>query len=111
MAKWYGVIGYAVTVETDPGVWEETITERSYYGDTIRNTRMLQNSGEVNDNVNISNQISIVADPYANQNIYAMRYIEFMATKWKITNVDVQYPRLILTIGGVWNGGQNTITE
>lgn len=111
MAKWYGVIGYAVTVETDPGVWEETITERSYYGDTIRNTRMLQNSGEVNDNVNISNQISIVADPYANQNIYAMRYIEFMGTKWKITNVDVQYPRLILTIGGVWNGGQNTITE
>ena len=111
MAKWYGVIGYAVTVETDPGVWEETITERSYYGDTIRNTRMLQNSGEVNDNVNISNQISIVADPYANQNIYALRYIEFMGTKWKITNVDVQYPRLILTIGGVWNGGQNTITE
>lgn len=111
MAKWYGVIGYAVTVETDPGVWEDTITERSYYGDTIRNTRMLQNSGEVNDNVNISNQISIVADPYANQNIYAMRYIEFMGTKWKITNVDVQYPRLILTIGGVWNGGQNTITE
>lgn len=111
MAKWYGAIGYAVTVETDPGVWEETITERSYYGDTIRNTRMIQNSGEVNDNVNISNQISIVADPYANQNIYAMRYIEFMGTKWKITNVDVQYPRLILTIGGVWNGGQNTITE
>ena len=111
MSKWYGAIGYAVTVETDPGVWEDTITERSYYGDTIRNTRMLQNSGEVNDNVNISNQISIVADPYANQNIYAMRYIEFMGTKWKITNVDVQYPRLILTIGGVWNGGQNTITE
>ena len=104
MAKWYGVIGYAATVETDPGVWEETITERSYYGDTIRNTRMLQNSGEVNDNVNISNQISIVADPYANQNIYAMRYIEFMGTKWKITNVDVQYPRLILTIGGLYNG-------
>lgn len=104
MAKWYGKIGYAETVETDPGIWEEEITERPYYGDSYRNTRLLQNSGNVNDNINIANQISIVADPYANQNFHAMRYIEFMGTKWKITNVEVQYPRLILTIGGVFNG-------
>lgn len=105
MSKWYGKIGYAVTVEKIPGVWEEDITERSYYGDTYRNTRLLQNSGGVNDNVNIGNQISIVADPYANQNFHAMRYVEFMGTNWKITNVEVQYPRLILTIGGVYNDG------
>ena len=104
MAKWYGKIGYAETIETAPGVWEEQITERSYYGDSIRNTRLLQNSGGVNDNVNIGNQISIVADPYAVDHIYAMRYVEFQGSNWKITNVDVQYPRLILTIGGVDNG-------
>ena len=103
MAKWYGKIGYAETVETEPGLWEELITEREYYGDTIRNTRRLQSSGGVNDNVNIANEISIVADPYANQNIYAMRYAEFMGTKWKITSVEVQYPRLILEIGGLWS--------
>ena len=104
MSKWYGKIGYAETVETDPGVWEEKITERTYYGDTIRNTRLLQNAGGVNDNINIANQFSIVADPYAANNFHSMRYIEFMGTKWKITNVEVQYPRLILTVGGIFCG-------
>lgn len=104
MAKWYGKIGYAELVENKPGDWDEEIVERSYSGDLIRNTRALQNSGGVNDNVNISNQISILADPYATQNFHAMRYAEFMGTKWKITNVEVSYPRLNLTLGGVYNG-------
>lgn len=104
MAKWYGKIGYAVTVEATPGDWVEEITERSYYGDVIRNSRLLQNASGINDNINIANQFSIVADPYAKQNFHVMRYIEFMGTKWKITNVEVQYPRLILTAGGVYNG-------
>lgn len=105
MSKWYGKIGYAEMVETEPGLWVEEIKERLYYGDTYRNTRLLQNSGDINDNINIGNQISIVADPYANHNFHTMRYAEFMGSKWKITNVEVQYPRLILTIGGIYNGG------
>lgn len=103
MAKFYGVIGYGKKVNTKPGVWEERITEKSYYGDLIKNSRKLQNSGQVNDNVNVSNEISIISDPFANENFHSMRYVEFMGAKWKITNVDVQYPRLILTIGGVYN--------
>ena len=106
MAKWYGSIGYAETVETEPGLWEEKITERQYYGDLIRNIRKLQTSGGVNDDINVANEISIVADPYANQNFHAMRYVDFMGAKWKITSVEVQYPRLILTMGGVYNGEQ-----
>ena len=104
MAKWYGKIGYADNVEVEPGVWEDSIVEHSYYGDINRNTRSLQNSGGINDNINLSNEISIVADPYASENFYKMRYAEFAGTKWKITNVEVKYPRLILSIGGVWNG-------
>lgn len=104
MAKWFGKIGYGETVETKPGVWTETITEREYYGDLIRNTRRLQTSSDkVNDDISISNQLSIVSDPYANENFHAMRYAEFMGTKWKVTDVEVQYPRLILTFGGVYN--------
>lgn len=106
MSKWYGKIGYAETVETEPGIWTEQITERPYFGDSYRNTRLLQNSSGVNDNINIANQISIVADPYAEHNFHAMRYIEFMGNNWKITNVEVQYPRLILTIGGLHTNGQ-----
>lgn len=104
MAKWYGVIGYAETVETKPGIWEEQIIERNYYGDLFRNSRRLQSTDKVNDDINISNQLSIVADPYAINNFYSMRYAEFSGAKWKITDVEVQYPRLILTLGGVWNG-------
>ena len=104
MAKFYGKIGYANTVETKPGVYEEQIVERSYYGDLIRNTRRLQSADQVNDNINISNEISIVADPYATNNFHTMRYAVFMGTKWKISNVEVLYPRLILTLGGVYNG-------
>ena len=103
MAKFYGDIGFGTSIETSPGVYEDQVTTRNYYGDLIKNTRRLESSGSVNDDVNILNQISIVADPYANENFYTMRYVKFMGAKWKISDVEVQYPRLILTIGGVYN--------
>ena len=104
MAKWFGAIGYVDTVETKPDVYEEQVIVRNYYGDLIRNTRRLQSADQVNDNINIANELSIVADPYANDHIHAMRYAEFNGSKWKVTNVEVQFPRLILTLGGVYNG-------
>lgn len=101
MAKFYGKVGYAETIETSPGVWEEKITERSYFGDLTRNVRNLQSTSQVNDNVDIANEISIVADPFANQNFHSMRYVEYMGFAWKVLKVDAsQYPRLILTVGG-----------
>lgn len=106
MAKWYGMIGYAESVEATPGNWQERITERAYYGDVVRNARRLEGADKVNDDINIANEISIIADPFACQNFHRMRYIEFMGAKWKISNVEVRYPRLILTIGGVYNAGQ-----
>ena len=107
MAKYYGNIGYAETVETSPGVHTEVITEHAYFGDVFRNNRNLQSSGGINDNIDISNEISIVADPFAYQNFHSMRYAEFMGTRWKITKVDAQqYPRLVLSLGGVYNGEQ-----
>lgn len=106
MAKYYGKIGYATSEEVKPGVWKKRITEREYFGDVIRNTRKLQSSGNLNDNIIASNEISIIADPFANENFHSMLYVEFMGAKWKISNVEVQYPRLILTIGEVYNSGE-----
>lgn len=103
MAKFYGPIGFSDTIETSPGVWEEKIVEHSYFGDLTRNTSRYQQSGGVNDNITINNSISIIADPYATTNFQKMKYVEFLGAKWKITNVEVQYPRLILTIGGEYN--------
>lgn len=104
MAKFYGMIGFSEQVEETPGVWVDKIAVHPYYGDLIRNTRKLQSSDRLNDNIDIANDISIIADPYAVENFHKMRYVEFMGGKWKITSVEVQYPRLILTVGGVWNG-------
>lgn len=107
MAKFYGPVGYAELTETAPGVWEEKITERFYSGDLIRDTRRLQGSETLNDDINVANEISIVADPFANMNFHRMRYVEYMGAKWKISSVEVKFPRLILTIGGVYNESEN----
>lgn len=104
MAKYCGMIGYAGLVETEPGIWDDGITEREATGDMLSNYRSLENSGDINDNINIANKISIVADPYAINNFHSMRYATYMGAKWKIKNVEVNYPRLILTLGGVYNG-------
>lgn len=101
--KYCGKIGFATTSETFPGNWTEQITEKLYYGDLIRNSRKLQSSGNQNDNIVISNEISIIADPFAKENFHAIRYAEYMGTKWKVSSVDVQYPRLILSLGEVYN--------
>ncbi len=103
MAKFHGAIGYAVTEETKPGVLSERNVVRCYDGDFLKNSRRLQTADGVNDNINIANEVSIVADPYAYSNFHSMRYIEYMGAKWKIKSVEVAYPRLILTIGDVYN--------
>lgn len=102
--KWSGKIGFVETKEARPGVWENVTTERNFYGDVIRDIRKNQSSGQVNDDINISNRISIVSNSFVRDNLSFMKYIEFMGAKWKITEVEVQYPRLVLTIGGLWNG-------
>lgn len=106
MNRFSGKIGFAVAEETRPGVWtEDNIVERTYYGEVLLVSRKLQVSGNVNDDINISNRISVIGDPYAYENIHMMRYVEYMYSKWKITEVDAShYPRLTLTIGGLYNG-------
>ena len=104
MAKFCGNIGFVKTVEIEPGIWEKQTIEHMYYGDITRPMRKFQPSGGVNDDVNISNTISIVADPFANENFPYMAYVVLMGTKWKITNSELQYPRILLSVGGVYNG-------
>lgn len=105
MNKWFGAIGFAEeSKETAPSVYEEEIVERKYYGDIKKNNRKLSVSDSVNGDISVSNQLSIIADPYAQSHFYSIRYVTFCGTKWTVSNVDVEYPRLILTLGGVWNG-------
>lgn len=104
MPKFYGKIGYGETTERTPGVWVDEIIERSYYGDVIRNTRRLSETDKINYDLSIGNSISVVADAYANEHFFAIRYVQWAGTLWTVTEVEVQRPRLILSLGGVYNG-------
>lgn len=112
MAKYFGNVGYRETNETEPGIWEEVITPRPYYGDVIKNyVRNVNNEFmSTNKTPECANSLSILADPYAFENFHNIVYAEFMGTKWTVSNVDVQYPRLILALGGVYNDEQINVT-
>lgn len=106
MAKWCGVVGYAEQMETSPGVWNEEFTEHKYFGEVIQDSRRLQSANQVHDNIVVLTRVSFVADPFALSNFHSIRYARYMGANWEVSNVDVQYPRLILTLGGVYNGKQ-----
>lgn len=103
MAKFSGKVGYIKTIETEPGVWEETAIEKQYYGDLVKDTSRYTSGESTNDNITISNSISIVADKFACENYQHMRYVTFMNAKWKISNVEIAYPRITLTLGGLYH--------
>ncbi len=112
MSKWFGKIGFTLPMqEVEPGVWDSPVEEREYYGDMTSNRWKHQSSGEINDNLNLSNVLSILADPFAFENHSSIAYIEILGAKWKVSDVELQYPRMILSIGGVWNGNSPGTTE
>lgn len=102
--KYYGAIGYGETKEIRPGVWEEQIEERAYYGDILRCRQQFQAAGKVNDDMTLTNEFSILADPYALEKYAFMRYIVYGGIRWRINDVELQYPRLIIRVGGVYHG-------
>lgn len=104
MSKYFGEIGFGVTEETRPGVHEPRIVSKEYYGDIVRNSRRLEGGSKVNDDLNINMTLSIVADPFAFNNFHQLKYAEYMGAKWKATSVEPQFPRLVITLGGVYNG-------
>lgn len=106
MARFYGQVGYGVTVESPPdsGVWVDEITEMTYYGDVIRNTRKLTEGEQLQSDISVGNSISIVADEYAINNFFLIKYIRWGGVLWTVTNVEVRSPRLILSLGSVYNG-------
>ena len=103
MTRYHGYVGYAIDVEAYPGVWEERISEHEYFGDVLKNRINMQQGSVVNAKITISNSISIIADPFAFEHIYAMRYVTYLGKKWSIVNVSIERPRLILTLGGLYN--------
>lgn len=104
MSKFFGGIGFATQVETSPGIWEDKIIEKQYYGDITREARRFSVSEQVLDNINLSNQLSIIADGYVVDNVQNLRYVRWLGGLWKISYVELKFPRLVLEMTGVYNG-------
>lgn len=102
--KFFGNIGFGSQTEIRPGVWDDIITEKQYFGDVTRAARRLSEGVEINNDISLTNSISIVADAFANEHIFAMRYVQWQGQYWNVTEVEVQRPRLLLRLGGVYNG-------
>lgn len=111
MAKFHGNVGFGVSTETVPGVWKDVITERTYFGDVLRNTRQLLPGEKVNDDLSVQNSISIMADTFAREQFFAIRYVEWAGALWTVSDVEVQSPRLLLRLGGVYNGPKGDAPE
>ena len=109
MNRFSGKVGFVTPQksETNRGIVKEIAIERTYYGDIVDTKARWSGSQDgVNDNVALSCKISIIADPFAYQHIPNIKYVEYMGALWKVTDITIQSPRLILSVGGVWNGAR-----
>lgn len=105
MNKWYGIVGYVEDVETEPGIWTQKVTEKNYYGDIVKNTsRWTQSTTGLNDNTTVDSQIRILADPFAKQHFSSIKFVEFMGAVWEVSSITPEYPRIVVSMGGLWNG-------
>lgn len=101
--RYFGKIGYHVSTETAPGVWRNVMTEREYYGDVLKNASQWSKGDGANDDRTINNRISIVADPFMYEHCHAIKYISWMGARWRVSSIEIQRPRIILGVGGVWD--------
>lgn len=103
--KWYGQVGFVKSILSAPSVWTSEETIREYYGEFYRNSNQWSNNSDsTNDDFTVNHQISIIADPYACDNCRFIKWVEFMGARWKVKSFEIKPPRLVLTVGGVWNG-------
>lgn len=104
MSRFYGKVGYVTQEEISPGIWDDVTVEKNYKGDILQNTRRWDATEEKNDNLIISNQISIIADPFSYENFSTIKYVYLSGVRWKVNSIEIQRPRLILSLGEVYNG-------
>lgn len=107
MSRWYGKIGFSVQEETSPGIWNEVIEEKNYYGDLTNRSRRWQQGQDLIDDVTITNELTITTDPYIIENLTNIKYVVIMGIKWKISNITLSAPRLTLSLGGIYNAYQS----
>lgn len=109
--KFSGIVGFWKNdIKTKPGVYKPKIIEKKYTGDVLKDIRRFQSSeNQQNDNLRVTNRLSIISDIYMNDNWGSIKYVTWKGVSWKVTSIDVgSYPRVILELGGAYNGKTGT---
>jgi len=109
MAKYSGLVGYITQEESSPGVWSSVENPKLMKGDIIRQSSSFQSDGrtsssKVNDDITLNHRVSLLGDAYAFSNYYTIKWIALDGLKWQVSSVEIQRPRIIVTLGGLWNG-------
>ena len=104
MAKYAGLVGYVTQEESVPGVWSPVENPKLMRGDIIRQASSSQNDNKVNSDIALSHRVSLLGDAYAFGNYYNIKWIDIDGRKWEVTSIEIQRPRIIVTLGGLWNG-------
>ena len=109
--KFHGKVGFWKSdEEVRPGVFRPVIEERSYTGELIRNARRFQfEADKKNQNLIINNQVSILSDIYLRENLSSVLYVIWNGIKWHVGSVDINYPRITLELGEVYNGEEQSV--
>lgn len=104
MARFSGLVGYVTEEETVPGVWGPVEKTRMMKGDVIHQVSRYDKGEKVNDDIVLNHRISLIGDSYSFGNYYNLKWVKMGTIKWKVTSIEIKRPRLIVSLGGVWNG-------
>lgn len=104
MARTRAIVGYRESVLLAPGSYGEKIVERPLRGTVEKLSQKMEMGEKVNNDLSINNTLSLVADAYAREHFAAIVYVAWMGSLWTVSSVKVERPRLILQMGGIYNG-------
>jgi hypothetical protein len=103
MAKFTGKVGFIEFVESEPGLFRPVVIEKSFSGDLLLDRRGWKASEHTSGDVFVSNRISLLANADLVNNLANIKYVIFMGVKWKVATFEILLPRVILTLGEVYN--------
>lgn len=93
--------------EVRPGVWKMQPEEVTHRAKLLTYNKDYDSGEEVNDDLKLRNRYEIVMKD-KKLDYQDMRYVIVKGTKWKVSALEFLEVRIIITLGGVYNGGQTS---
>lgn len=104
MNQFRGKIGFSIPVNKGHGIYDNSVVERTYRGDILSQSRKLDAGTNINDNIDMNIRLSILSDDFLNVHLSQITYVHYMGGVWKVKSIEPSRPRIVLALGGVYNG-------